>query len=368
MAPSPNSLTMYEYDQSGLHGSISSCGGDDPLSPSLDFDLKPQFECNDDSLFKLDLAYLNSSFGNVSDADQAMFKMEDVFQEEKSRDIIQGPTLAALNFENSVTMPDFLESDVENGMMGTVPPLVVQPYPTSQQEQQNVQQPLIHNKQWNSTSLPIAFLTRPALRSFSSQTTPTKPTCTVSSPTSAAAQAIKNESPNAFEVTGRFSLVPNTPTISGHPERNISQSTTVTSNNTNLVESKSALADLLTQNITPMATGSAAAPVQVKTEVVYDQPACQHSAAVLTELKPVKKGVKRSISPDDTSNTSVTSVERKWEEIKQFIHDDEAPTFPTTSNEPLMKKIKTEPEGEITVSFIYVTYIFKVHLALTRNI
>ena len=342
MAPSPNSLTMYEHDQSGVHGSLSSCGGDDPVSPALDFDLKPQFECNDDSLFKIDLACLNSSFGTVSDAEQAMFKMEDVFQEEKSRDIIQGPTLAALNFENSVTMPGFLENDVESPFVGAVPPLV-QSYPASQQqEQQNVHLALTDNKQWSSTSLPIAFLTRPALRSFSSQSTPTKPTCTVSSPTSAAAQAIKIENPNAFEVTGRFSLVPNSPSISRQAERNISQPNAATSKNNNMVESKSALADLLTQNVSPMAV----APVQVKTEVVFDhQQACQHSTPTLTELKPVKKGVKRSISPDDNSNTSATSVDRKWEEIKQFIHDDEAPTFPTTSGEPLIKKIKTEPEG-----------------------
>ena len=340
MAPSPNSLTMYEHDQSGLHGSLSSCGSDDPLSPSLDFDLKPQFECNDDSLFKLDLACLNSSFGNVPDADQAMFKMEDVFQEEKGHDV--GPTLAALNFENSVTTPGFLENDVESGFMNGAPSLLLQPYTTGQQEQQNIQQPQPDPKQWNPSSLITALLARPSLRSFNSQSNPTKPTCTVSSPTNANSQMIKNEKndANAFEVTGHFSLVPDTPATTGQTERSVSKTST------SMIESKSALANLLTQTMTPMGVGGAAAPVQVKTEEMFDHPqACQHSTTTLTELTPMKKGTKRSISPDDNSSNSVASVDRKWEEIKQFIHDDEAPTFPTSA-EPLIKKIKTEPEGK----------------------
>lgn len=344
MAPSPNSLTMYEHDHSGQHGSISSCGGDDALSPSLDFDLKPQFEYNDDSLFKLDLASLKSSFDPMSDPEHGIFKMEDVFQEEKSRDIIQGPTLAELNFENSVTMPGFLENDVEPGF-GTAPPLMTQPYVVPQQDQQalHLQQP--ERKQWNTTSLLTAFLTRPALRSFSSQTSTGKPTCTVTSPTSVDTQVIKTENsdPNAFEVTGSFSLVPNT-TANRLPERKLPKSNQGQVLNNNMVESKSALADLLTQSMTSMAVSEMATPVPVKSEdAVGHQQACQHSGRTLTELTPVKRGVKRNVATDDVSNTS---VDRKWEEIKQFIHDDEAPTFPTTSAEPLVKKIKTEPQGK----------------------
>ena len=351
MAPSPNSLTMYDHDQSAVHGSQSSCTSEDPASPNLDFDLKPQFECNDDSLFKLDLESLNATFGNMvggatfgnmagGGGEETMFKMEDVFQEEKSHDIAQGPTLAALNFENSVVaMPGFME-DSESGFASSAqaqqqqqPAPVLPPYTTAKQRP-SVQQTLDSRPQWN-TSLLTAFLARPALRAFSSQTS--HPTHTVSSPTTSTPQLIKNENSdrNGFEVTGRFSLV-----LSGTSQTAQAPEARTTAVDANTVaENKSALADLLTA--TPMAVGGVAVPMQIKTEAYLDQ-ACQQGST-LTLLTPVRRAAKRSVSPDNASNAS---VDRKWEEIKQFIHDDEAPTFPTTaSEEPLLNQVKSEPEG-----------------------
>ncbi len=333
MAPSPNSLTMYEQDQSGLQR--ASCGSDDPVSPTLDFDLKPQFECNDDSLFKLDLATLNLAFGNLPGGiEDSSLKMEDVFQVEKSRDIAQGPTLAELNFENSITTPGFMEdSDAGFAQQKSAPiyTTAIQSQQQQQQQQRGAQQTL----QWNAASFLTSCLARPSLRAYSAQAS--QPTHTVSSPTAAKSlQPVKTEVSDgdncAFEVTGKFSFVPGTTCVQAassdgtppHPE------------------TKSALADLLTQTPTPMAVGGVTFPVQVKTEAeLKQQQACQHSSN-LTVLTPLKRSGKRSVSPDNTSNTS---VERKWEEIKQFIHDDEAPNFSTSNEEPPPKKIKTEPEG-----------------------
>ncbi len=451
MAPSPNSLTMYEQDQGGLHtSSISSCGGDDPLSPQLDtidatFDLKPQFECNDDSLLKIDLASLNSSLGDMSSVDSTwsavpepgVLKMEDVFQEEKSPAIIQGPTLAALNFESFETTSStgFME-DIESGLVGAGQAVTSQPnglQTLQQQQQQNAilqarslapptpeEKKSVNKQKWNTTSLLSAFLTRPSLHSFSSGSGSgsSKATCTVSSPTACDEKIFSENNPSdgrvecklsrggaeQFKVAGSFSLVPEVTTTVASQKVIIPKGAVAVNNgavqNTNLplmvvsndlIETKSALADLLTQPTTQLCP---LVPVSVKTELFPAGSSCQVQP-ILTPLTPVqtvakpgaKPGAKRSNSPnnDSSSNSSGGSMDRKWEEIKQFIYNDEMPNFPTGSKkaamtgnksaaitgsqvcatgsqntgEPLIKKVKTEPEGNLEF-LIHILLLLKL--------
>ena len=351
--------------------------------------------------------------------DPGVLKMEDVFQEEKSRDINRGPTLAALNFDFESTSTGFME-DSDSGLVGAGQAMTSQPnglQTLQQQQQQNAilqarsltpatpeEKKSVNKQKWNTTSLLSAFLTRPALRSFSSQTANTKATCTVSSPTACGEKIFSENNPadgrvecklspggtEGFEVAGSFSLVPEMtssstaqtaqkviiPAAAVALNGNTVQNTCTTpvplmvvSND--LVETKSALADLLTQPTTQLCP---LVPVSVKTELFPTGSSCQVQP-ILTPLTPVqtgaKPGTKRSNSPNDdgASNGSGGSMDRKWEEIKQFIYNDEMPNFPTGSHpaaitgsrtaamtghvtgqvtsEPLLKKVKTEPEGRI---------------------
>ena len=144
---SPNSLTMYEQEQLDLPSSLpSTCSDNFTEVGSLDdFDLKPQFECNTNNFLKLDLEALNSSFDVVNRGDPVwsptevgLLKMEDVFQVDK-REVIQGPTLAALNADDSFSIYDdmsIMSADLEQtgGLANAWKPVVtssVFTFPTS---------------------------------------------------------------------------------------------------------------------------------------------------------------------------------------------------------------------------------------------
>ncbi len=309
---SPNSLTMYEQENVDLPCSLPSTSSDglNDLGSLDDFDLKPQFECNSDNLLKFKLDSLTSvlDVGNRGDpvwspTEAGLLKMEDVFQVDKS-DVIQGPTLAALNNDDSFSVFD------DMSMMG------------NDLDQLGM---LMNSSCWKSSPASSVF-------NFPIAVSPTKSTtCTITSTSlqtvdTVAVQELCKVNPPIFSVTAKVSCMP-------MPQKTVSAKVLPPAPPCGiplspLVDSKSHLQQLLRQPLSdPDKIPSVVSNIKVEN--------------VEPTVEVQKKSIKRSLSPRSSSDTHTKIIDRKWEEIKQFIYNDEAPTFNTTPHP--IKKVKLEP-------------------------
>lgn len=316
---SPNSLLMYEHDSdqqpcNPLEGSaVCSEITMAAFPPVCDtFDLNPVLEQSNDLLSLVDDDFGASSWNTKRE----VVKAEDAFVDKKG--IMQGPTLAALNDDPSVpsvsAMPwiddieTIIKSDMSFGSSDCHP--AQSPYLGNQCDQE----PII------------------AAATFFKQPQPKQPTCTVT------------KSPSTF-----LPPTPDNPVTPTHPgslakiypaARANKPSATVTCDNSN-IDSKSSLTELLSMK----KERDISLPVVMPTQMATQCPL------------PQRWGVKRSLLPGGDSH----NMDRKWEEIKQFIHDEnEQQRFAMmrrtcallrdTCEVPPLKQVKTEPPGRATHS------------------
>lgn len=275
---SPNSLLMYEQpcDLFGVQGSGACSGINMATFASVGdtFDLNPVLEQSND------LSFVDDDIGASSWSAKAdLVKAEDAFVDKKG--IMQGPTLAALNDDPSVpsvsAMPwiDDIETLIKSDMsyMSSDCHMTQNAYLNDQCEREAI-------------TATAAFFKPPQ---------PKPPTCTVT-----------NMSPSAFPTPDNHLPVP--PTQPGSlaksfpTARTLKPSATVTCDNSNF-DSKSSLTQLLSVKKERDETLPIVMPAQLATQCPLLQ----------------RWGVKRSLLP---SGDSSHSMDMKWEEIKQFIHDE----------------------------------------------
>ncbi|XP_013385006.1 CREB3 regulatory factor isoform X2 [Lingula anatina] len=122
-ASSPNSLHMYDQERCDMQNTLSPCRAmlnyDTAYRFDDVFDLKPEFENGDNNLGAMleDLPMTEDmdedSLCKWTTNNAGLLKMEDVFQVDKN-DVIQGPTLAALNSPSADDQGEMFESTLEN--------------------------------------------------------------------------------------------------------------------------------------------------------------------------------------------------------------------------------------------------------------
>ena len=362
---SPNSLTMYEGDGELLSASFGSMCSDTSIfdtGQSEEFDLKPQFECSETSLMNLniDLTSYEEMRADVgrrdpvwSPVETGVLKMEDIFQLDQ-KDAVYSPTLAELNFDDSLSVFDDIETILQKDDRAQ-PATVKCPAPW-----------LVGRGKLEPSNTPPKI-------TFAGNTTAAKfTTCTITSPTMTAPldltttcqdSATHQVAPIMYAVTGKFSLFQETNTgppltaIKTEPQASppicLPKLPAVVPTPVNpplpkevvpieivpipLNEKKSSLQQLLTETTLPV----------IKTE--------PETADIPTP--PVgatwgSKGVKRGLIPEGDVNTSGKSMEEKWEEIKQFIHDHSNEELDSDQKsveleEPVRRKrVKSESQGK----------------------
>lgn len=337
---SPNSMLMYEQpcDLFGVQGS-GTCSDINmaPYVPMGDtFDLNPVLEQSNDLL-----SYVDDDIGASGwSAKTDLVKAEDAFVDKKG--IMQGPTLAALNDDPSVpsvsAMPwiDDIETLIKSDMsyVSSDCHMTRSAYLGDQCERE-----------------PIAAAT-----AFFKPPQPKPPTCTVTKMSPSAFPVPTPDNPLPVPPSQPGSLAKNYPTA-----RVLKPSATVTCDNSNF-DSKSSLTQLLSVKKEREEPVPIAMPTQLATQCPLPQ----------------RWGVKRSLLP--ASGDSSHSMDRKWEEIKQFIHDENeqqrmammrqvSAMQRDAAETPPLKHIKTEPPGGCTVGCgrrVFTGHVVDVSVFLSR--
>lgn len=294
---SPN-LTMYETELAdssrSLTGSTSDSLGDIAQLEDLD--------CNSESL-KLDLDSLCPSFvedsyirGDAvwSPTEPSLLKMEDVFQVDKN-DVIQGPTLAQLNSTDSIALLD----DIALLLGNDLDPQKGFPWvPTSQAL--GMSTPRLHQR-----------------------------TCTVTSPSgmsgieSPPQPPLQPKQEPPFHISAKFSVYAPSPTAS---------------------------APAVTSAITPTQMKLSPSSVSNKKPLLQEYlSAPSYMPSLSQPSQPLKTTQMPTIKQEPMDYESTQSMDRKWEEIKQFIDDDEnkaAAMRAVVAAAAARLSPKLEPKGE----------------------
>jgi len=311
-ASSPNSLSIYEHDFNDLPSSLpSSCGSAFDVGDLADCDLKPELECSDD-LLGMSLSTLGIPFDEMNRGDPVWspleptsMKMEDILQIDKT-DGLQGPTLAQLNFTDSFSQFDDLENMVIDKKAGQV----------MWSQGSNLTAPLAPstvlncNNIKNPVSLPKTTCTLTTATLASSLNSPQ------SHHTPGLSETNNNSIGNIALAPDKFSIVPKA-------------KIPVVMTNTNGQQIKSEVkksCDLL--------------PQFLQTDSSMTQQGMMQLAPA--SLPATQQVTNRVQSPNGSSCDSNGSMDRKWEEIRQFIYD-EPPKFVSNENGANKAIVKSEP-------------------------
>lgn len=330
---SPNSVTMYDGEMMpGSLGSVCSDSSFVDTGQSEEFDLKPQYECTNDSLLNLNVDMnvcedLNNGVrGDAvwSPNDTGGMKMEDVFQVDQ-KDAIQGPTLAELNFDDSVY--DDIESIIqkeeeERKMASGGCALWQQAHQSTMDVNFNVPQ-VITGGQKPPIKFTTCTITSPTANAMDVTVGPEKPLTSVTSGLYTATAkpflatpCVKTEpidaqvAPKCLQMAQQSPqglLAPLTAPVA-IPARSQSLAPISMAIEAEAVKSSS-LQRLLTD---PLPITSIKREPEESTSYSYP----------FTKPSILHKTFKRSYSPG-TDADLMRSMEQKWEEIKQFIHDEE---------------------------------------------
>ena len=344
---SPNSLTLYEQDHLDTARSLTSSASD-----SLgDIAQLEDLECNNESL-KLDLESIYPSFAENyargdsvwSPTEPSILKMEDCFQVDKS-DVNQGPTLAQLNGEDSISLLDDIvtllgnDLDPQKGFMWGAQNL--HNFVQNPMMQQQLRSYTISSPSMLATSQPASS---PPLPSPPMPSPPVQTPGGMSHLQRAQAPPLSQQQPHPpikqepYQISAKFSVF------------SPSQTTAVTSPSSMCTQSP-------LPNIPTMSpTSPPVRPAQKKQSLQEYLEAPPYTPSILANRPSVKPDptatplpvVKQE--PMDFENLSNQSMDRKWEEIRQFIDEGEKSRLnalaQVAANSPLAVSPKIEPKGE----------------------
>ena len=321
-ASSPNSQSLYELDFPLSSSLSSSCGAETvaDLSDLSEFDLKPQFECSitDLDLLKLDNSDPTWSPGTSRDIDPSLIKMEDVFQVDQT-DATQCPTLAELNGDDSTSIFGDIESIIGKDMSMTVPAAVMPAAPVMATTTCHWKPtPTPTPTPTPSMPIPIARSRMPQANVFA--------TCTVTSPTNHGPQQMFSHSlpeklpPALYTHIGKLAALPE------HSKVRLQGGMTQMARSAPTTLDTSSLHQLLTEG----QIKQEAEPVTVTPASPVSPQRCNIPVPNLSvqTVPPSPVATVPQLSSPVKTVTQNSTMEEKWEEIKQFIYDSENMSLP----------------------------------------